>query len=44
MSTSDVASFVKVPLKGVKHLLEALSLVPQEALLQDALERYQDAP
>lgn len=39
-STSNVASFVEVPLKGVKHLLEALSMTPQEAVVEDALERY----
>lgn len=42
-STSDVASFVEVPLKGVKQVLEALSLIPQEAVVEDALERYRDA-
>lgn len=35
-----MASFVEVPLKGVKHLLEALSVMPQEAVVEDALERY----
>lgn len=43
-STSNVASFLEVPLKGVKHLLEALSLTPQEAVVEDALERYRDVP
>lgn len=35
-----MASFVEVPLKGVKHLLEALSVTPQEAVVEDALEGY----
>ena len=44
MSISNVASFIEVPLKGIKHLLEALSLTPREAVVDDALEGYWDAP
>lgn len=43
-STSNVASFVEVLLKGVEQVLEALSLMPQEAVVEDALERWRDAP
>lgn len=36
--------FTEVLLNGVKHLPEALSLTSQEAVGEDALERYGDAP